>query len=336
MPHGRGFYTLELMLRPLEHLNNLSRRYPEAWKQVDIFRQGKGNDLPDWPDWCFMPMAAWYSVVANNAGIDRLPLHLIGDVAHLAAIGTWRYSQGVYRFDPETANALSDTVLHGEMPVDVIFRLPEWSLYIEMPEDYQWDKKRLFGFWAHLEYDINTHQRELRLLLDTESGLVTQILHIGLWTVTEAIDRWFSESERQSIAASMPMPDRTIVNNLVEKFSVAINPLISMLLYLCSDEPEISNRDYPDHKPTYARPSKTKKGWRLFAPPKPIIWSVGEQIGDKLRQANVSAPTGQTVRTHLRRAHWHGFWTGPRTGKRQFRYKWLPPIIVGHIDDPKT
>ena len=62
-----------------------------------------------------------------------MPLNRVPDVGLLAAIGTWRYSQGIYRFDDSVYEALRDTVPSGDMPVDVLYRLPEWCVYIETP-----------------------------------------------------------------------------------------------------------------------------------------------------------------------------------------------------------
>ncbi len=322
------------MLRPIKHLNAASKLYPNAWKQVDIFRQSRGVDLPEWPAWCFMPMAAWYAIVSADAGVDRLPMHLIGDVARLAALGTWRYSQGVYQFDPDLAAAMTGTVLHGEMPTDVVLRLPEWCVYIEMPDDYLWDDERLHGFFAHLEWDVNTQRRELRLLLDTERALLPHILHLGPWTVTEAIDRWFKEAERQALQHRISMPDTMLQMQAIEHYGAAINPLLSMLLYLCSDEPDIRDRAYPDAKPSRPTPTRTKKGWRLFPADKTRVWSIGDDIGQQLRQSSPpSADTGRTVKAHLRRGHWHGYWTGPRAGDRKFIYKWIPPLVVSGGND---
>ena len=33
-------------------LDNFSRLYPDAWKQVDEFR-ARAKELGGWPDWCF-------------------------------------------------------------------------------------------------------------------------------------------------------------------------------------------------------------------------------------------------------------------------------------------
>lgn len=82
-------------MRPINHLNTASKLYPKAWKHVEDMLQDKGNGLPDWPDWCFMPLAGWYAIVSADAGVQTLDATLIFDVARLGAIGTWRYSQGI-------------------------------------------------------------------------------------------------------------------------------------------------------------------------------------------------------------------------------------------------
>ena len=46
-------------LRPVEHLRAIAKKYPAAWKQLESFRADRGkDDLPDWPEWCYIPVAA--------------------------------------------------------------------------------------------------------------------------------------------------------------------------------------------------------------------------------------------------------------------------------------
>lgn len=69
---------------------------------------------------------------------------------------------------------------------------------------------------------------------------------------------------------------------------------------------------------------------------KPHHYMIGAKTGAMLRKARREAfehePTGRTVAPHIRRAHWHGYWTGQRKGpqsiNQKFVLKWLPPIIV--------
>lgn len=318
---------------PTKILNQLIRQYPSTGRMVDEFRQDRGKGLPDWPAWCFMPMGGWYAVVSQDnferlLPGRRLPIDLIHDVAKIAALGTWRYSQGVYRFDATFMAALADTLIVGEIPSEVLYRLPEWCIYVETP-GLKWLDEDLHGFWCHLEYDINTGRSELRFLLHKEF-IEPVILHIGNWTVTEAIDRAVDEAVKQSVIAKISFnKDMDIVQALAQ----AINPLVGMVLYICSDMPEIDDARQPGSSPERPKPTKTKNGWRMFPADKPRVWEVGKETGEKLRQSSELEQTGKKIKPHLRRAHWHGYWTGPVTEKRKFIYKWIAPTFVGGSDE---
>ncbi len=311
--------------RPLQQMHATLRRFPSAPDMVSEFRARRGHDLPEWPEWCFLPMGGWYAVVCDGYGVPSLSVAQSAEIATLAAMGTWRYSQGIYRFDADILQALTDTVLSGEIPTDVLLRLPEWCVYIETP-GFQWMGRPLHGFWAHLEWDGNTTGRELRLLLDTDVGPIGMPVHLGDWTVTEAVDRTISEASRQAkIAKILFSPGATHVQEL----ATAINPLMSLVLYLCASEPDIEGVTEPGATPGRPTPTKTKKGWRMFVPKKPKIWSVGQAAGDTLRENAGGELSGRSVETHLRKAHWHGYWTGPKgTDQRKFIYHWLPPVVV--------
>jgi len=311
--------------RPVRHLHAAGRLYPNAWKQVDLFRKDRGKDLPEWPEWCFLPLAAWYAIVSEGGVMppDRVP-----DVGRLGAVGTWRYSQGIYRFHPETLKALSKTSLDGEIPAEVLLRLPEWCVYIETP-DLSCSGYNLFGFFAHLEWDVNTGRRELRLVLDTESELLPMPLHLG-GNIIDVVNKALIETHVQGTlaGATLPVPSQKVVTDLAAE----IAPLVSLLLYLCADEPEIEDRRHPGYRPQRPQPTRVKGGWRLFPAQSPRTWLVGENIGRAISASRENLgpgeETGRSVKPHLRRAHWHGFWSGPKKGDRQFRYKWLPPIPV--------
>lgn len=38
-------------------------------------------------------------------------------------------------------------------------------------------------------------------------------------------------------------------------------------------------------------------------------------------------------RPHMRRGHWHNFWTGPRDGDRKLVLHWIPPTFIGAKED---
>lgn len=311
--------------RPLHHLITAGKLYPNAWKQVEDFRRSRGKDgLPEWPGWCFLPMSGWYAIVSADAGVSSLDLHLVADVARLAAVGTWRYSQGIYRFAPELFQSLIDTDISGDLPAEVFYRLPEWCLYLETP-GLEWVGFPLHGFWVHLEWDANTGRTELRFVMDTEKSLIGFPLHLGNWTVAEAVTRACNEASRQSMLRKSPALHSADTDAEITR---QFMPLVSLVLYLCSDQPDLAGAK--GNRPERPRPVRTRHGWRLFPADKPTVWSVGDTLARELAHARAHAAigTGSAKAPHLRRAHWHGYWTGSGEQKR-FSYKWLAPIFVG-------
>jgi hypothetical protein len=313
-------------LRPLMHLNAVSKMYPNAWTMVDDMRADKGGGLPDWPAWCFVPLAGFYAIVCDGNKVQQLTVDLVPDVARLAAIGAWRYTQGVYRFDNAVYQSIATTMIKGDMPCEVLYRLPQWGVYIDTPNNGE-----CYGFWAHLEYDINTTRSELRLVLDTESDLTPLILHLGNWTVTEAVDRALSEALKQG-GFNRSTYDGDELSKAIISLSGTAQYYIALLLYLCSDQPDIARVE--NGLPQRAKSKKTKKGWKLFPPKKPVIWQVGQTLAQSLtipRNAGDEQRKGPIA--HIRRAHWHGFWRGKKdTDERTFGYKWLPPQVINAAD----
>jgi hypothetical protein len=117
----------------------------------------------------------------------------------------------------------------------------------------------------------------------------------------------------------------------------------ALLLYLVSDKADIS----PEGDQTVTRSRITtneRRGIRNFQAPKIKPWEVGFRIGAEIRafeernkEAAEHLGTGTAMRPHVRRAHWHSFWTGPRDQpqQRRKRVRWLPPtpVNVSHSDD---
>lgn len=320
-------------LRPTEHLNNLSRNFPLAWKQLEKFRQGRGRDLPDWPDWCYCPLAGAYAIVSgggdNTCGADT-----IGNVAKIGALAAWRTTQTVYSFDSTFLAALSDTEIN-KLPVDTLFCLPQWCVYIEAP-GLTWMESPVHGFFAHLEYDSNSGRPEFRILwdldLDGEKKLVAQQLHLNCDTLKESVESAVAESKKQMINMGKTRTASSMPENMPDLLKKAVEPALSLVLYLCSNTPDLSDEIIKRPKP-----KKIKKGWVFFALDGPNFVEVGYKIGEALRQAYLtediykSSSQGQDrkgPRPHVRKAHWHSFWSGPRDGDRKINIKWLPPIPI--------
>lgn len=313
------------MSRPSEHLIAALRGYHDLSKNIDMFRKSKGKDLPNWRNYCFLPMAAWYSIVSNRHNRPQLSVELMGELQDVAAAGTWRYSQGVYKFDPDIYSAVIESEISGDLPSDVLTRLPEWCLYVETP-DLKVFGQACYGFWTWIEHDMNHGHIELRILLDLEHKRLSVPLHLGDWSLKTAIDKYMTESGLQ--IAKMGK-DWSFTDDQVSQTSIEIMPIVSMILYICSDAPDISGLTEPERKPSPPQPTKTKHGWRLFPADKPKIWTVGASYGELLRRDidDWQQSTGRKVRPHIRRGHYHTYWIGKR-GEQKAVLRFVMPIIV--------
>jgi hypothetical protein len=328
--------------RPRAILAAVGHTYPALWSAVDQLRALRASAFPHWPDWCFLPLQASYAILSGG-GDRRIPIERIHRVGIVSALATWRVTQGVYRFDPTVAAAVAATPLAGELPTDLLYRLPEWCVFIETP-GRTWEGRTLHGFWAHLEWEDGGGADELRLVLDTAEtpalaldprrGLVPVPLILGDGALADALAR-VAESGRRRLA-EQGLSDQDAHRPDPAQRLAAIQPLVALVLYLCAENAELGDGT---RRPGLPKPTRTKRGPRLFPPDQPTTWEVGMRLGAALRQAATAAePAPGAVpgertrpRAHIRRAHWHTFRVGE--GRQGHRVKWMAPVAV-NVPDP--
>lgn len=315
-------------------LADCNRRYPELWRTVDAIRAERSQE---WPRWCFIPLAhmldyffATAPQVMEGAAWDAL-FQDMDALPGVAALAAWRPTQGIYRFDPELAEALWDTPPNGgKLPIELFDRLPDWCCYCEFPAAtpppmLHTDNMRGFfvGRFAGVPgRDLASAEDLLLFAVDSADtpDLITASLVLRN-TVEESIEATLETGARPEGASA----------DDIER----ILPLVSMALYLCSDDADMPQRDR-----TRPRPVKTKRGLRLFPPDVPRVWECGFRIGAAIRKAGLAGyyrdrgGTHASPRPHIRRAHWHSFWTGPKATAarpvtdRKLVAHWIPPTPV--------
>jgi hypothetical protein len=335
---------------PKKYLEEYGRRHPGIWRLVDQLRAARGKEIPDWPEWCFLPIAAVFSAVMSNTDLaspyirdPEQQQEAISDIGVLSALAPWRVTQGIYRFDAAIYQEVIETPVEGSIPHKILQQLPEWCVYIETPGLSVFDVP-LYGYFAHLEYDTEEQRTELRfVLVDHDEPLVSGLkgptplaLHLGEWTLEEAIRRSAVESAKQMEMLGWDAHEVDVTGSeFIEHAISQFQPLVSLLLYLCSANGEIEPIDRK--LPFKPKPKKTRKGPRLFPPDGPTTWDVGVRMGAAIRKAKTATEaedrggTHASPRPHVRRAHWHTYWTGPRKDpeKRKPILKWLSPVLIG-------
>ncbi|RTB44094.1 AcrVA2 family anti-CRISPR protein [Pseudomonas aeruginosa] len=333
-------------------MESVTGQYPEAWRRFEEFRRDRGKDLPDWPDWCYMPIAGGHAIASQ--GMSHVPLGRTAHPAILTGLASWRMTQGIFRFDDTLRTALVDTPLSGNLPTQHLLHLPHWCVYIETG-GLMWGNAYLHGFFAYLEYDLaRGGVPELRLLLDAGGdprqpfapGVLQPIaLILNAPNLQEAVDQVVDSGKAQFKTLGIPaglLPDLQAVE------TVSLAPLISLLLYLCAD-PDITRRGTPVAVENPRLTRTRRDGVKLFPASEPADFDVGVRLGAALRRAQQRrsegaadvVETSRRVAPHVRGQHWHSYWSGPKITEdgspiplheRKLDIRWMPPIPV-NVDD---
>jgi len=313
--------------------------FPETvrWAQKDYM--GKR----DWDSGCLIPSAA----VLNTAiQIDGLATD--GAQAELMALPTllaWQLSQGIYRFDPDLYQEITATVIDDSIHVEAFKTLPEWALYIETPEfpvDAELEKPD--GFFVSLDDDGKNLSLRLVFVLNHGQRLLTLPLPLVGNSVSDCLAN-LQASARQNLHDLNNMDFAALLAtrlaySLKRSGETFDNPqdiawCLTLLLYLCCEEPDTAASR------SRALPKRDRRGQIMMPPLQPQTWDVGLRFGSKYRAWKQQAHTtsegsgdGKQKRPHIRKAHYHGYWYGPKKdgATQKYKVRWLSPILVGDID----
>lgn len=294
------------------------RAYPAALEQAEDFRVDRADFGELWPDWCGLPMAATYAIITG--GVDqisatRIMRDRIEDLPRLTAALLWRQAKAVYRPDKTLVEELDvEDDMQAEIPADVLKLMPYYCIYIEHPFELTPGKTAL-GCFVWLEADHREPGTvELRLLyLLANNNIASVPLKLSGKTLGESLSL-ISPIERIQFAAMLR----------------AVRQTVSIALYICSDAADVRTDTTVQAVPREQRTFKAN-------PDAPTVWEIGARVGAAIRayrrspvQTAENTGSHASPRPHMRRAHWHSFWTGPRDGDRKLVIRWLPPIPVNY------
>jgi hypothetical protein len=126
---------------------------------------------------------------------------------------------------------------------------------------------------------------------------------------------------------TMPYYDPVYQGDPFANMETMVRRALSALVYVCATNADIERQ--PAQIARQATKRRTDGG--TVKPPK--VMTVGYRVGAALRAWRArpatgypGAPTGRTVRPHVRKAHFHTFRFGK--GRTRRRVKWLPPIPI--------
>lgn len=333
----------EKVRRPVKYLTVVTQRYPGIWKRVDLLRANRDKVAKQhyWPTWCYLPLPGAAGIVADaTLDYDREKM----EASCVATLAGWRLAKDIYVFDETVLEELWNTPIEGNIPIDVLYRLPTLCAYVAFSSPRDVEDGKLHGFFVHLNYST---MPVLMIAMDYGSldGISSEFVPLVVFPVElhEGVDLLQCLTiihERIQRRRGIPPEE---IERIVQPRAVkrVLEPLLNLIIYLCSTSAEIRALD-PLRGLRKSYTKKTKRGIRTFVPDQPNVWEVAYRIGATLRAAAAewygAGPgdgTHASPRPHIRKAHWHHFWTGPKAKvgqpevpPRELIVKWIPPTPV--------
>lgn len=157
--------------------------------------------------------------------------------------------------------------------------------------------------------------------------------------VSDALGHYIASLGRTAVRAGINFMDEgekaflgsmMIVDSDLRREAMQLEKVLGSLLYIISKDADVRRVYAPQRN----RPPRSKQT-------DCAVHEVGFNIARDLRVANQAlareksdseksngSGTGRHVRTHVRRAHWHAYWTGPRDNPTGLEIKWIAPVVV--------
>lgn len=263
-----------------------------------------------------------------EVGPDANPGAAVGDfealVQPIVPVINWLPGRTAVRYHPDVLDTLAVTPIDGRIPVQALYRLPQWGLFLDCP--FLTADAGVF-----VSVDPGAILEHHTPMVDSVDELMlTFVLPGGDPPLLQANIRLSEDTIAGALAAqdaewrtSPPAVFRNLVHrdadqlsdHLGQSFPHVLATVVSMLLYLCVEEPDISQRPLPvlDRTPggdplrSGGDVQVVDAGWRLGAALHDAWLRYETEPGD---------PAGRHVAPHLRRAHWHTVYGRPNGRSR--------------------
>lgn len=325
---------------PLELTKKMGEKYPGCWDMIEMMREGKETGkLPSWDDICYVPIAATFPITSHGKEEEVLSfrnLEAIIDAGMLAALAPWRLYKQIFEFATETEEILFYQASDCAIPIEVLRNLPYPCIYIKIKTMTDVD-----GAFVFIENDMNTNRLELRIMVVENDGdyILPIVIHLTPGgTIKDGIEEMKKEANRVKNELGL---DRLVIskyrmNKESTEFIVNYASLIvQLILYICAQNKEVELD--ADQEKIYKAPASEKYVKDRYSEIRK--YNCGETIAKQIRGTygkNVvsitymkqkSSEQGSTKRPHVRRGHWHHYWTG-RGEKKELILKWQSPTFI--------
>lgn len=341
-----------------QKLLDFNRQHPdskEIYRQMQLWqlKNGAGDGL-------FYPSSYLYQIAPKMAigamlghtqvsDYDKMSQDTKELLTHfwgLHLFGAWRNTLSIYQIDDDMIDSVLDSTIPPDTPASIFERLPEWAVYFDLSNaktalnltTAHSDPAKILGFWALYDRYPKSPAKALHLVPNLAGKTnsmydhfqpLSLILDDGATVASQAMQAVQALRERGNSS------DDLLIYANAQGDNKMLAKLLSCLLWLCADTPDISNIvGEPIAKEHLRLPRYTinKKTGAFVVPSAPIFYHIAKRLGGEIRTFNERI--GQSddrvssrKRPHIRKGHWHGHWRGTGQAK-EFFVKWQPAIFV--------
>jgi hypothetical protein len=242
------------------------------WEKV---RAGVRRNGLRWPSWCWLPESVIGSVVMRDLReiVGSEAAEAEGDVISgavlpiLAPVVNWQPGRVVVRFHPELLAVLVATPLD-RLPTEVIYRFPYWAAFFETPHLGEGT-----GVFVALDPNMDpsaaaagqdpceVHSDELTLTFvapDRAPPIIYTPIQLAEPTLQAALFDYLGHGRRERVrpADAAHATEAEMDEWFGQPVRGVISGVMSMVLYLCAGDVDVTERPLPLAPPGRSRPAR--------------------------------------------------------------------------------
>lgn len=329
-------------LPPFDLLKKVTKKFPGIWGVIDSLVK---SPTPNWDERCYLPIGLAIGIFPDFKLVDwERQKRRIYYALQFSALSVWRMDKEIFQFSPELEGLLFEQSSDDDIdiPSQVLVYLPYRAFYVRYSSTQECDGEKFDGFFVHYEWDTQRGgELCIRFLFLTEK-LETAGTEIKLSEKTlsesfsvyrqlteKSLKKIQEEERRKSVSDGHDVAFREILIS-----PEMIKNALELVLYICAQNTDVT----ASPKQATYHPKKGKIEDRYA---EVRTWDVGVRLAPKIRLAREAERKGTSgehkshasPRAHMRRGHWHHYWTGPKDGERNLILKWTAPMLIGGVDE---
>lgn len=243
---------------------------------------------------------------------------------HMGILFAWERYKQVYKFDDDLFEALTEDTEEIIIAKSIIIdRSPFHSYYISHPiRDNELGYDGVF-------VNIDKLNSEIRLVFTDDERSACSYITIPFTEMDETV----------SIKRMIEDADEDVTDDMRSKFVSVVEKAFSLIIYLCTDKPDVSSykseMPLPDSKMKHTSRKKQTAKKKNYV----TVSNVGNKIGRVIREdkrkslsdnhGTASAGRATKKKPHMRKGHLHSYWIGKHgSADRKLVLKYIPPVFV--------